>query len=111
MLFQIAFATFLLNITILCQKFQDEFGIMLLASVIPDIVVHLDDPEAQFRGLIAVGTLLSSENTEYKRSVQEKIKENDNFTRKLMLLVKEHANEAELKRKNCAIQVLSEISN
>lgn len=104
---QIALATFLLNSTILCQKFNDEFGFLLLASIIPDNLLQFNENEAQFRVLVAIGTLLSCKSTNSKKIVEDKMKENQSFLQKLMVLSKEFTNETDTKRYKCAVEVLA----
>lgn len=91
----------------MCEKHHDEFGLQLLASVIPDIIIHSNDPEAQFRGLVALGTLLTSK---YKVALKSIIQENTSFIQKLKLLREEQTNDLEAKRNKCATQVLVELS-
>lgn len=103
---EIALTTFLLNLTILTIKERDEFGILLLANVMPDVLLSLNDCEAQFRALIAIGTLLLLVNSDTKKIINDKIKENRNFTVKLQDWSTNAITDAETKRKNCANQVL-----
>lgn len=101
---EIAVTTFLLNLTVLSTKERDEFGVVLLANVLPDVILSLNDCEAQFRGLIAVGTLIVNADT--KKIITDKIKENGNCTVKLKDWSTNAATDAETKRKNCTNQVL-----
>ncbi|KAK4875781.1 hypothetical protein RN001_012203 [Aquatica leii] len=103
---EIALTTFLLNLSILSIKFEDEFGILLLTNVVPDMVIALNDCEAQFRGLIAIGTLLTVGNADQKKLIKEKMFENTKFLEKLYEWSQNHSNDAEMKRRNCAKQVL-----
>lgn len=104
-LFQIALATFLLNISILILKRSDEIGISILADVIPDILTNVTDPEAQFRAYVALGSLLSTTNLQQNQQVKAKVMENTRFLEKLKIHVASPGSDVELKRKNCAAQV------
>lgn len=106
---QISLATFLLNISILCLKRQDEIGLMILTSVIPEICTMLRDTEAQFRAYVALGTLLKSCSD--KEGVKERIVENGGFMKALRRAASEYGNDAELKRKRCAWLVQNELFN
>lgn len=104
-------ATFLLNNVILSLKRNDEIGTVLLASVIPDIIVQTEDPEAQFRGFVALGTLLTVNDINQKQSITSRILDNTSFTQKLELYTTQHSNEAEFKREKCACQVKNILIN
>lgn len=106
---QIATATLLLNIVVLCLKRNDEIGVLILASVIPDRIVSFNDPEAQFRGYVGLGTLLSFGTDDHKKMVKEKIKENSPFIKKLQTDATVAPNDCEVKRKNCASLVQIEL--
>lgn len=100
-----ALATFLLNISILTLKRNDEIGISVLADVLPDVLTNLEDPEAQFRAYVALGTLFTSGNVQQNREVKSKAKENGKFLEKLEANTTSYNNDIELKRKNCALQI------
>lgn len=110
-LFKVGLSTFLMNSTIVCQKRQDEIGLFLLANILPDIVTVLVDAEAQFRAMIALGTLISFGTVAEKRQIKSKILENEKFVQKLKILQQESVNEVETKRKNCAEQLEHELSH
>ncbi|XP_018332885.2 phospholipase A-2-activating protein [Agrilus planipennis] len=106
---QIALATLLLNLTVLCLKKSDEFGILILANVLPDMINLLDDNEAQFRAYVALGTMLSSGSSEQANAVRQKVLEDDKFMERLNDHASQYSNEIELKRKNCASQVQNKL--
>ncbi|KAF5272219.1 hypothetical protein FQA39_LY01301 [Lamprigera yunnana] len=103
---EIAVTTFLLNLVILTQKLKDEFGILLLSNLITDIILTLNDCESQFRGLVAMGTLLTIGSPEHSNIMKSKIQENSKFINKLKNWSESHFIEAETKRSNCAKQLL-----
>lgn len=39
---------------------KDEMGTALLTTVVPDVTIGLKNAEAQFRAIVALGTLVSS---------------------------------------------------
>ncbi|KAI4461369.1 phospholipase a-2-activating protein [Holotrichia oblita] len=108
---EVGLSTFLMNATIVCQKRQDEIGLFLLANILPDIVTVLADAEAQFRAMIALGTLISFGTVTEKRQIKIKILENEKFVQKLKILRQEGGNEVESKRKICAEQLEYELSH
>lgn len=108
---QIALATFLLNISILVLKLEDELSISVLANVVPDIITKLEDPEAQFRAYTALGTLITSGNSELAQQAKVKVLQNVQFMGKLKLHGEVHQNDLELKRKNCALQIQNLLLN
>lgn len=110
-LLQIALATFLLNISILILKREDELGISVLADVLPDIIANLEDPEAQFRAYTALGTLITSGSLELTQQVKTKVLQNVRFIGKLKAHADAHQNDVELKRKNCALQIRNLLLN
>lgn len=110
-LLQIALATFLLNISVLNLKRDDELGISVLANVVPDIITNIEDPEAQFRAYTALGTLITSGNQELTRQVKLKVLQNVQFIEKLKLNASVYQNDVELKRKNCALQIQNLVLN
>lgn len=77
----------------------------ILANVLPDIITNLEDPEAQFRAYIALGTLLSTGNQQQDLQVKAKVMENPQFLQKLSLHARTGQSDVEVKRKNCAAQV------
>lgn len=89
----------------LILKRSDEIGLSILANVLPDIITNLDDPEAQFRAYIALGTLLSTGNQQQNLEVKAKVMENPQFLQKLSLHARTGQSDVEVKRKNCAAQV------
>lgn len=103
--FQIALATFLLNVTVLILTRSDEIGVSILADVLPDILTNLTDAEAQFRAYVALGTLISSNNAQQNALIKLKVKENKKFVEQLNLNTLTHQGDVELKRKNCALQL------
>ncbi|KAF5295352.1 hypothetical protein FQR65_LT01542 [Abscondita terminalis] len=107
---EIALTTFLLNLSIMCQKVEDEFGILLLTNVVPDMLIAFNDIEAQFRGLIAIGTLFALGKPDQKKLIKGKMLENTKFLEKLNEWSESHSNDAEMKRRNCAKEVLLHLS-
>lgn len=98
-----------MNTTTLCQKKQDEIGLFLLANILPDILIVVTDAEAQFRTMIALGTLVSCGTLAEKKQLKSKILENTKFIEKLKILCQEGGNEVESKRKSCAEQLEFEL--
>lgn len=94
----------MLNLTVLCQRKNDDLGISVLADVIQDILTQLVDPESQFRAYVALGTLLIP-NSIGCTEVRLKLKTNSSF----MKLLNEHNSscngEIEKKRMDCAKDV------
>ncbi|RZC40157.1 phospholipase A-2-activating protein [Asbolus verrucosus] len=102
---QIALATILLNLSVASLKKKDELGISVLADVIPDILSKLSDPESQFRGYVALGTLLTSPNSQQIAEVKAKVKTNSGFVSALQSHLLSGQSDLENKRQNCAQQV------
>ncbi|XP_045474731.1 phospholipase A-2-activating protein [Harmonia axyridis] len=102
---QIAVATLLLNLTVLCQRKTDDLGISVLVDVAQDILATLSDPESQFRTYVALGTLLTPNSVD-STEVRLKLKTNTNFMR----LLNEHSStyngDIEKKRMECAKDVM-----
>ncbi|XP_066245153.1 phospholipase A-2-activating protein [Euwallacea similis] len=100
---QIALATLLLNLTILCGKKSDDLWFSVLAQVLPDVITKLTELEAHFRGYLAVGTLIAQANAN-RVEIVAKINENQEFLRTLQLYTL-GCSEAESKRSSCAKQL------
>lgn len=77
----------------------------MLASVIPDMIVLFNDIEAQFRALVALGTLICVTENEQRKSIQEKIVENNEFLNKLKSYKSQYNNESDQKLLKCAQEV------
>lgn len=71
----------------------------------PDLLTKLEDPEAQFRAYVALGTLLRTGNQQQDVQVKVKVLENTQFVERLSLHAKTSQTDVEMKRKNCAIQI------
>lgn len=106
---QVATSTLLLNMSLMSMRRNDEIGVLILSTVIPDRIAAFDDPEAQFRSYVALGTLLSCGSDDHKKMIKEKIKENHEFVKSLERARTEGTNEVEVKRKQCASQLISEL--
>lgn len=91
--------------SVLILKRNDEIGLSILANVLPDIITNLEDPEAQYRTYVALGTILHTENQQQDLLVKAKVMENTQFLQKLSLHARTGQNEVETKRKNCAAKV------
>lgn len=100
---QTALATVLLNMSIVCIKKNDEIGLEILASILPELLTNFQEAEAQFRGYVALGTLMSS--PKYGGIVKERIRNNQAFLSALEVAVTTFGSDAEQKRKHCACQV------
>jgi len=72
--------------------------------VIPDILVNLNDAEAQFRALVALGTLIIKSGRQ-RMELKVKVLENSAFTAKMHDLSSLSSNDVEVKRMDCAKQV------
>lgn len=92
---------------ILTLNRNDEVGTSILADVLPDIITKLNDPEAEFRAYVALGTLLTSGSSQQNQEVKDRVLDNVRFVEKLKLNSIVHENVTELKRKKCALQVQS----
>ncbi|XP_044754625.1 phospholipase A-2-activating protein [Coccinella septempunctata] len=101
---QVAVATLLLNLTVLCQKKTDDLGLSVLADVIQDILANLSDPESQFRTYVALGTLLTPNSVDCKE-VRLKLKTNSNFMKLLNEHNSSYTGDIEKKRMDCAKDV------
>lgn len=84
---------------------NDEIGLSILANVLPDMLTKLEDPEAQFRAYVALGTLLNTGNQQQDLQIKAKVLENPQFLEKLSLQSRTGQTDVEVKRKNCAAQV------
>lgn len=109
--FQVGLATFLMNTTVVCQKKQDEIGLFLLANILPDIITVLTDAEAQFRSIIALGTLVSCGSQTEKQQMKKRVLENVKFVEKLKILSHVGESDVELKRKTCAQELEYELKH
>lgn len=98
-------ATFLLNAVILILKKNDEIGLFMLASVLSDMIVILTDGEAEFRSLVALGTLISKSQTSYK-NIKEKVIENNELIGKIKKCSSQN-NQSDQKLLKCAMEVQS----
>nr|XP_022905059.1 phospholipase A-2-activating protein [Onthophagus taurus] len=107
---EVGIATLLLNSTILSHKKQDEIGLYLLANILPEMVASVNDPEAQFRILVALGTLISYGPLAHRQQVKSNVLENEKFKEKIKILSQTGLTDVEVKRKNCALQVQNELS-
>lgn len=58
MWFQVAISTFILNLTVALNKYSDTVGKTQCLNVIFSILPRLNESEAVFRTLVALGTLL-----------------------------------------------------
>lgn len=76
-------------------------GCLVLANVLSDLLLNMNDQEAKFRGFVGLGTLLSSGSPQIK----EKVTENEKFVENLHHTSLDHDNETESKTSNCAKQV------
>jgi len=97
--------TFLLNLSILCVNKNDEMGIILLGTILPDSVNNCKDPEAHFRGMVALGNILTSKNTSFVNEVKAKLVLNSPFRAKILDFTRESNNDLEKKRMACAQQI------
>lgn len=107
---EISMMTFLLNLSILCLKKNDEMGIILLGTILPDALSNCKDPEAHFRGLVALGNLLTSNNAAFVNEVKAKLVLNSTFRARVDAFTRESNNDLEKKRMACAQQLQQLIS-
>ena len=98
-------ATFLLNMTVLSLKRKDETSINVLLTVLPDVLIHFNDSEAQYRILVTIGTLLLGTTSIEQVQVKMKLTKSDKFVQHVTLLTQKGNGDIELKRKSCALQV------
>lgn len=79
-LFQVAIATYILNLTVALNNKSDDLSsrlrILALMTVLLD---KLKDPEAIFRGLVALGTLIAlTNNADDKNTLVQLLKHSEN---------------------------------
>ncbi|XP_017771829.1 PREDICTED: phospholipase A-2-activating protein [Nicrophorus vespilloides] len=107
---QVGLATFILNLIIMVIKRQDEFGMLEIADKLPDTLVILSDPEAQFRAFVGMGTLISCENKALNKEVKRIIQGKTQFCKTIRDIISVQGNsEVEIKRNKCASQVDKEL--
>ncbi|XP_060528385.1 phospholipase A-2-activating protein [Cylas formicarius] len=101
---QIAAATVLLNLTVLCVARADDMGLFVLAQVVPDILTKFTEPEAHFRAYLAIGTLVNWPGPELEE-IKVRINESEQFLTTLQLHGFAGGNDLERKRTECVKQL------
>lgn len=102
---QIALSTFLLNLSIAHIKSQNIVRLWALINLIAQTILNLNEPEAEFRSFVALGTILTD-----MKNVAPKLASNDIVAVKQKLNTISNNNsteQAQIRNKNCAKQLIA----
>ncbi|GLV44358.1 Phospholipase A2 activator protein [Carabus blaptoides fortunei] len=96
---QIALSTFLLNLTIALVKSHNTVRLLALFELVAQTILKLNDPEAEFRSFVALGTILSHVKTRAMKPTGNNIAQ---LKQKLNTVSNNN-----IRNKNCATQLNS----
>lgn len=76
--FQVAISTYILNLTVALNKYNDTLGKTQCLNAIFSVLPRLNEPEAVFRTLVAMGTLLSTtSNSEDQNNLIKAVRQSE----------------------------------
>lgn len=76
--FQVAISTYILNLTVALNKYNDTLGKTQCLNTMFSVLPRLNEPEAVFRTLVAMGTLLSTtSNSEDQNNLIKAVRQSE----------------------------------
>ncbi|XP_053984951.1 phospholipase A-2-activating protein isoform X2 [Hylaeus anthracinus] len=74
---QVAVSTYILNLTVALNKYNDAVGRVQCLNVMFSVLPHLNEPEALFRTLVGLGTLLYTSDSKDRSNLIKAIHESE----------------------------------